>query len=151
MNSPVENQPTNTSASENENPVLGKIVRMANSGADAVTSAFKNTAEDVKNHGAFGTMKLVASDVKELLLEGVQSVSTLAAPLNPWNSTSAAETGDGTESSQEPSKLSQSATAVLGDVQKSITNIGGWLSNTLGMTNVSSPAPPATSIVVEAE
>ena len=149
MNTEADQTKTLPEPSENENPVLGKLVRMATSGAGAVTNAFKNTAEDVKTHGAFGTMKLVASDVKGLLLEGVQSVSTLAAPLNPWQATAdgVGPNPDGTE--QPPSNLSQSATAVMEDVQKSITNIGGWLSNTLGMTKPQTPA--AVPVTVQAE
>ena len=135
-------------------PVLDKIVKLASSGADTVAEAFKNTAADVKNHGALGAIKLVATDVKELLLEGAQSVSTLTAPLNPWSDEKTADDAQENAENKQPSesKFSPLVKTVFADIEKSISSLGGWLSNNLGTnrTSCSDPtASPATSTAPE--
>jgi len=143
-----DTQPILDRQDENAMPVLDKIIKIASSGADTVTEAFKNTASDVKNHGAFGAMKLVASDVKELLLEGVQSVSTITAPLNPWATDEKADDSEASSENTKPSesKFSPMVKTVLADVEKSISSLGGWLSNNLGINRTASPDPaPCTA------
>jgi len=117
---------------------MGKMMRMASSGVDTVSEAFKTTAADIKNHGAFGAIQLVAKDVKELILESAQSVSNFTAPLNPWSDSPKPDT---TESADSPPKFAPAAKAVLKDIERSISSFGGWLSDNLGITQPALPSP----------
>jgi len=143
-----DNKPLSEQQDENTLPVLGKIIKVASSGADAVAEAFKNTAADLQTHGALGAIKLVASDVKELLLEGAQSMSTLAAPLNPWSDNKTADVEESRsedKESQPESKFIPIVRTVFADVEKSISTLGGWISNNLGVNRTTAEHVPAST------